>query len=82
MQVHELEVASDKGASTPVATSSMVPDVQMPGALNDINVLHRSPLMNKIAKGKTCPVEFVANGHTYNYGYYLADGIYPRCKHL
>ena len=50
----------------------------MPGALNDINVLHRSPLMNKIAKAKTCPVEFVANGHTYNYGYYLADGIYPR----
>ena len=50
----------------------------MPGALNDINVLHRSPLMNKIAKGKTCPVEFVGNGHTYNYGYYLADGIYPR----
>ena len=50
----------------------------MPGSLNDINVVQRSPLMNKIAKGQTHPVEFVANGHTYNYGYYLADGIYPK----
>ena len=50
----------------------------MPGSLNDINVLNRSPLMNKITNGETTPVEFVANGHTYNYGYYLADGIYQR----
>ena len=49
-----------------------------PVSLNDINVVQQSPLMNKIAKGQTHPVEFVANGHTYNYGYYLADGIYPR----
>ena len=50
----------------------------MPGSLNDINVLQWSPLMNRIANGETPPVEFVENGHTYNYGYFLADGIYPR----
>ena len=50
----------------------------MPGSCNDINVLHRSPLMNRIANGETPPVEFVANGRTYRYGYFLADGIYPR----
>uniref|UniRef100_A0A453SSU8 DDE Tnp4 domain-containing protein n=2 Tax=Aegilops tauschii subsp. strangulata TaxID=200361 RepID=A0A453SSU8_AEGTS len=50
----------------------------MPGSLNDINVVNRSPLMNKIANGELPPVQFVANGRTYNYGYYLADGIYPK----
>ena len=34
--------------------------------------------MNKIANGELPPVKFVANGRTYNYGYYLADGIYPK----
>ena len=34
--------------------------------------------MNKIANGETTPVEFLANGHTYNYDYYLADGIYSK----
>uniref|UniRef100_A0A453PQK3 Uncharacterized protein n=1 Tax=Aegilops tauschii subsp. strangulata TaxID=200361 RepID=A0A453PQK3_AEGTS len=47
----------------------------MPGSLNDINVVNRSPLMNKIANGELPPVQFVANGRTYNYGYYLADDI-------
>ena len=50
----------------------------MPGSLNDINVVNRSPLMNKIANDELSPVQFVANGRTYNYGYYLADGIYPK----
>ena len=50
----------------------------MPGSLNDINVVNRSPLMSKIANGELPPVQFVANGHTYNYGYYLADDIYPK----
>ena len=50
----------------------------MPGSLNDIDVLNRSPLRNKIANGETTSVEFVANDHTYNNGYYLADGIYPK----
>jgi hypothetical protein len=34
--------------------------------------------MNMIANGETPPVQFVTNGHTSNYGYYLADGIYSR----
>ena len=38
--------------------------------------------MNRIANGETSPVEFVANGHTYNYGYYLADGIYPKVANI
>nr|XP_020157537.2 uncharacterized protein LOC109742851 [Aegilops tauschii subsp. strangulata] len=50
----------------------------MPGFLNDINVVNQSPLVNKIANGELPPVQFVANGRTYNYGYYLADGIYSK----
>ena len=56
--------------------------LECPGLCNDINVLQRSPLMNRIANGETSPVEFVANGHTYNYGYYLADGIYPKVANI
>ena len=54
----------------------------MPGSLNDINVVNRSPLMNKIANGELPPVQFVANGRMYNYAYYLADGIYPKWQTL
>jgi hypothetical protein len=50
----------------------------MPGSCNDINVLQRSPLMTRIALREGPKVEFEANGHKYNYGYFLADGIYPR----
>ena len=46
--------------------------------LNDITVLNGSSLMNNIANGETTPVEFVANDHTYNYGYYFTDDIYPK----
>ena len=34
--------------------------------------------MTRIALCEGPKVEFEANGHKYNYGYFLADGIYPR----
>jgi DNA polymerase elongation subunit (family B) len=34
--------------------------------------------MTRIARRDGPPVQFVANNHTYNYGYYLANDIYPR----
>jgi hypothetical protein len=50
----------------------------MSGSCNDINVVQQSPLMNRIALREWPQVEFEANDHKYNYGYYLADGIYLR----
>lgn len=49
----------------------------LPGSLNDINVLHRSPVFDGLASGTAAPVNFDVNGHSYDMGYYLADGIYP-----
>jgi hypothetical protein len=49
----------------------------LPGSLNDINVLHRSPLFAKLANGEAPKVKYKINGHDYTIGYYLADGIYP-----
>ncbi|KAI4994273.1 hypothetical protein ZWY2020_029321 [Hordeum vulgare] len=40
----------------------------LPGSLNDINVLQRSPVFTKLAEGHTPPVNYSINGH----------GIYPR----
>jgi hypothetical protein len=34
--------------------------------------------MTRLALREVPLVEFEANGHKYNYGYFLADGIYPR----
>jgi hypothetical protein len=47
------------------------------GSLNDINVLHRSPLFGSLTSGTTPQVEYIVNGNKYTMGYYLVDGIYP-----
>jgi len=49
----------------------------LPGALNDINVLHRSDVFDELSSGQGPEVKFTVNGNEYNMGYYLADGIYP-----
>ncbi|XP_071695466.1 protein ALP1-like [Rutidosis leptorrhynchoides] len=49
----------------------------MTGANNDINVLNYSPLFNTIKEGTAPPSPFNVNGHHYERGYYLGDGIYP-----
>jgi hypothetical protein len=49
----------------------------MPGGCNDINVLHRSPVFSPYLRQQSPNVSFTINGHSYNMGYFLADGIYP-----
>ena len=49
-----------------------------PGTCNDINVLQRSPVFNEVLQGRAPKVSFNVNGHDYNMGYYLTDGIYPQ----
>ncbi|XP_071681754.1 uncharacterized protein [Lolium perenne] len=50
---------------------------RLPGYLNDINVLHRSHLLARLASGDAPACNYTVNGHDYTMGYYLADGIYP-----
>ncbi|CAA7061548.1 unnamed protein product [Microthlaspi erraticum] len=47
-----------------------------PGTLNDINVLHRSPVFDDILEGRAPKVLFSVNGYRYKMAYYLTDGIY------
>ncbi|XP_026410879.1 uncharacterized protein LOC113306117 [Papaver somniferum] len=50
----------------------------MPGSNNDLNVLAHSPLFDNMLKGVAPSCNYVINGHQYNMGYFLADGIYPK----
>jgi hypothetical protein len=49
----------------------------LPGSLNDINVLNRSPLFQSLTSGIAPQVEYMVNDNKYNMEYYLADWIYP-----
>ncbi|XP_071704930.1 uncharacterized protein [Rutidosis leptorrhynchoides] len=44
---------------------------------NNINALNYSPLFNTLKNGTALPSPFEVNGHHYERGYYLGDGIYP-----
>jgi hypothetical protein len=48
----------------------------MPGGCNDINVLQRSPIFSSYLRQQSPNVNFTINDHSYNMGYFLADGIY------
>jgi hypothetical protein len=48
-----------------------------PGALNDINILHRSHLFDALLTGASDSIKYTINGNRYQTGYYLCDGIYP-----
>lgn len=50
----------------------------IPGSCNDLNILHRSDVFDDVMQGRAPPVNFTVNGHQYNMGYYLTDGIYPQ----
>jgi hypothetical protein len=46
------------------------------GSLNNINVLQRSHLFARLASDDAPTCNYIVNGHEYNMGHYLADGIY------
>jgi len=48
-----------------------------PGSNNDLNVLDKSPIFDRLAHGKFPTIHYKVNGNYYNWGYYLGDGIYP-----
>ncbi|XP_028053850.1 uncharacterized protein LOC114258161 [Camellia sinensis] len=50
----------------------------MPGFLNDITVLDKSPLFAELTRRCAPAANYTINNHAYTMGYYLADCIYPR----
>jgi hypothetical protein len=54
----------------------------LPGTLNDINILDRSPLFQRAQDGTGPSVSYKVNGKTYNQPYYLSDAIYPKYSTL
>jgi hypothetical protein len=50
----------------------------LPGTLNDINVLNRSPVFEQCQDGINPLFQYFVNGNQYTQGYYLTDGIYPK----
>lgn len=50
----------------------------LPGSLNDINILNRSPIFKEHTDGKSPFVSDKVNDNDYDLPDYLADGIYPK----
>jgi hypothetical protein len=46
------------------------------GSLNDINLLQRSHLLARLAKGDAPACNYTVKNHQYTQGYYLANVIY------
>uniref|UniRef100_A0A336MR40 CSON005106 protein n=1 Tax=Culicoides sonorensis TaxID=179676 RepID=A0A336MR40_CULSO len=49
----------------------------LPGSLNDINILDRSPIVDDVLHNKIPKIKYSINGTQRETGYWLADGIYP-----
>ena len=47
----------------------------MPGSMNDINVLQRSPLLHSFVDGLMPKIQYEINGDSYPLPYWLVDGI-------
>uniref|UniRef100_A0A0D3CY82 DDE Tnp4 domain-containing protein n=1 Tax=Brassica oleracea var. oleracea TaxID=109376 RepID=A0A0D3CY82_BRAOL len=46
----------------------------VPGTMNNLNILDRSPVFDEIINGNAPEVNFHVNGREYHLAYYLADG--------